>query len=119
MYDESVIPEEFNFNNQTNAVWSEDGLNRLYEAAKAAKKSAKKAKKAVKKAKKALKEAKKAAKESNADNYRNKERNGTESLFSKVKKAVINAMPQIVVSAIKKAINGLWEFFAKRRGIKA
>lgn len=119
MFKYSGIPEEFNSNDQTNAVWSEDGLNRLYEAAIAARKSAKKAKKAAKKAKKALKEAKKAANESNADNYRNKGRNGTESLFSKVKKAVINAMPQIVVSVIKKAINGLWEFFAKRRGIKA
>ena len=116
-----------NFNNfenlssqtDTNAVTSEDEISRIYETAKEAIKAAKKAKKAAKKAQKAAKKAQKMAKKGNVDNCRNKEKNGNKSLFSKIKEAVVDAIPQIIVSTIRKAINAICELSTKKKRVEA
>lgn len=111
--------ESLSSQTDTNAVTSEDEISRIYETAKEAIKAAKKAKKAAKKAQKAAKKAQKMAKKGNVDNCRNKEKNGNKSLFSQIKKAVIDAIPQIVVSIIRKAINSIGGISTKKRGYSA
>lgn len=114
---EDLIPE-----NQSENAMSEDEIRRFVH--EAIKKSEKKIKKSAKKAKKAAKKAKKAqkaAEKSNTNNCKNKEKTdkGRNELFTKIKEAVINAIPQIIVSIIKKAINSIGGLCAKKRGFAA